>query len=149
LSLRILVCGINYAPDLIGIAKYNTELCEALAGFGHEVRVVTAPPYYPAWKIPPEHRGWAYRTEQRADVAITRAPIYVPSRPSGRTRLLHHASFALASAFPVVSQGWRWRPQLMLSVAPSLMSPGGLFRRCMCQGGTGPSRCPCSGWPPP
>ena len=29
--MRILVVGINYAPDLIGVAKYNTELCEALA----------------------------------------------------------------------------------------------------------------------
>ena len=45
--MRILVVGINYAPDLIGVAKYNTELCEALAAAGHEVRIVTAPPYYP------------------------------------------------------------------------------------------------------
>ncbi len=120
--MRILVCGINYAPDLIGIAKYNTELCEALAGFGHDVRVVTAPPYYPEWKIPPEHRSWIYRSERRAGVAIKRAPIYVPSQPSGRKRLVHHASFALTSAFPVIFQALRWRPQLMLSVAPSLMS---------------------------
>lgn len=42
--MRILVVGINYARDLIGVAKYNTELCEALVSFGHEVRVVTAPP---------------------------------------------------------------------------------------------------------
>ena len=32
--MRILVVGINYAPDLIGVAKYNTELCEALASCG-------------------------------------------------------------------------------------------------------------------
>ncbi len=43
--MRILFCGINYAPDLIGVAKYNTEFCEWLAGHGHKVRVVTAPPY--------------------------------------------------------------------------------------------------------
>ena len=38
--MRILLVGINYAPDLIGVAKYNTELCESLAAAGHEVRVV-------------------------------------------------------------------------------------------------------------
>lgn len=86
------------------------------------MRVVTAPPYYPQWKIPPEHRSWTYRSARRASVAIKRAPIYVPSQPSGRKRLIHHASFALTSALPVVFQALRWRPQLMLSVAPSLMS---------------------------
>lgn len=50
--MRVLLVGINYAPDLIGVAKYNTELCESLAAEGHEVKVITAPPYYPAWKIP-------------------------------------------------------------------------------------------------
>jgi hypothetical protein len=47
--MRILFCGINYAPDLIGVPKYNTELCEWLKDNGHDVRVITAPPYYPAW----------------------------------------------------------------------------------------------------
>ena len=59
--MRILVVGINYAPDLIGVAKYNTELCEALGSFGHEVRVVTAPPYYPEWSIPRAYQSWRYR----------------------------------------------------------------------------------------
>lgn len=27
--MRVLVIGINYAPDLIGVAKYNTEFCES------------------------------------------------------------------------------------------------------------------------
>ena len=42
--MRILFCGINYAPDLIGVPKYNTELCEWLKDNGHDVRVITAPP---------------------------------------------------------------------------------------------------------
>ena len=73
--MRILVVGINYAPDLIGVAKYNTELCEALATFGHEVRVVTAPPYYPEWRVPDRHRGWSYRHESVKGVSIIRAQI--------------------------------------------------------------------------
>lgn len=120
--MRILVVGINYAPDLIGVAKYNTELCEALVSFGHEVRVVTAPPYYPEWKIPRIYQGWRYRHETVNGVSITRSPIYVPGSPNGAKRLIHHASFALTSLWPVLSASLRWRPDVIFSVAPSLMS---------------------------
>lgn len=120
--MRILVVGINYAPDLIGVAKYNTELCETLASFGHEVRVVTAPPYYPNWRVPPHFRGLKYRSEEINGVSVMRAPIYVPRNPTGTKRLLHHASFALSSSWPVVSAAFRWRPDVVFSVAPSLKS---------------------------
>jgi colanic acid biosynthesis glycosyl transferase WcaI len=120
--MRILLIGINYAPDLIGVAKYNTELCEGLASFGHEVRVVTAPPYYPEWHIPKDYRGWSYRRETVNGISVTRSPIYVPAKPTGAKRLLHHASFALTSLWPVLSSTLRWRPDLVFSVAPSLMS---------------------------
>jgi colanic acid biosynthesis glycosyl transferase WcaI len=120
--MRILVVGINYAPDLIGVAKYNTELCEALVSFGHEVRVVTAPPYYPGWRIPRAYQGWRYRSETINGVSITRSPVYVPGKPNGVRRLIHHASFALTSLWPVLSASLRWRPDIVFSVAPSLMS---------------------------
>ena len=120
--MRILVVGINYAPDLIGVAKYNTELCEALASFGHEVRVVTAPPYYPEWRIPRAYQSRRYRFETINGVSVTRSPIYVPDKPTGARRLIHHASFALTSSWPVISTAIRWRPDVVFSVAPSLMS---------------------------
>jgi colanic acid biosynthesis glycosyl transferase WcaI len=120
--MRILMVGINYAPDLVGVAKYNTELCEALVSFGHEVRVITAPPYYPEWRVPSSYWRWSYSSEMINNVQIRRAPIYVPGIPTGARRLLHHASFALTSAWPLVSDSLRWRPDLVFSVAPSLMS---------------------------
>jgi colanic acid biosynthesis glycosyl transferase WcaI len=120
--MRILMVGINYAPDIIGVAKYNTELCEALASAGHEVRVVTAPPYYPGWNIPEAYRSWLYRTETINNVSVTRSPIYVPEVPTGAKRLIHHVSFALTSLWPVISEVIRWRPNMVFSVAPSLMS---------------------------
>lgn len=49
--MRILVYGINYSPELTGIGKYTGEMVEWMAGQGHEVRVVTAPPYYPQWQV--------------------------------------------------------------------------------------------------
>jgi colanic acid biosynthesis glycosyl transferase WcaI len=39
------------SPELTGIGKYSGEMAEWLAAQGHEVRVVTAPPYYPQWKV--------------------------------------------------------------------------------------------------
>jgi colanic acid biosynthesis glycosyl transferase WcaI len=131
--MRILLVGINYAPDLIGVAKYNTELCEDLAAAGHEIRVVTAPPYYPEWSIPPAYQGWSYRREVLNNVSVKRAPIYVPNKPSGAKRLIHHLSFALTSAWPVISEALRWRPDVVFSVAPSLMSAAltaWVARRC-------------------
>ncbi|KRQ17390.1 WcaI family glycosyltransferase [Bradyrhizobium manausense] len=120
--MRVLLVGINYAPDLIGVAKYNTELCESLAAEGHEVRVITAPPYYPAWEIPPSFSNHYFRSRHIDGVRVRRTPIYVPARPSGAKRLVHHASFALSSAVPVLMEALSWRPDVMIAVAPSLMS---------------------------
>ena len=49
--MRILIHGINFSPELTGIGKYSGELAHWLAAQGHEVRVVTAPPYYPQWRV--------------------------------------------------------------------------------------------------
>jgi len=44
--MKILVYGINYSPELTGIGKYTGEMVEWMASQGHDVRVITAPPYY-------------------------------------------------------------------------------------------------------
>jgi len=49
----------SYAPVVIGIGKYNGDMGEWLTNRGHEVRVVTAPPYYPAWRV---REGYSART---------------------------------------------------------------------------------------
>jgi len=49
--MRLLVYGINFSPEVTGIGKYTGEMCQWLAQRGHEIRVVTAPPYYPEWRV--------------------------------------------------------------------------------------------------
>src|SRR5882757_7908513 len=120
--MRILVVGINYAPDQIGVAKYNAELCEGLVAEGHQVQVITAPPYYPSWRIPQEFSASFFRARELNGVLLTRTPIYVPRKPTGAKRLLHHASFALTSMGPVIEKSLRWRPDVMISIAPTLAS---------------------------
>lgn len=124
---RIVLTGINYAPENIGIGKYSSELCEWLATRGHDVRVVTAPPYYPAWAIWPMYRALWFHRERREGVEVIRCPIWVPRQPRGLTRLLHLLSFSLSSLAALV-YSLAWRPQLVINIAPALTSaPGALL----------------------
>lgn len=69
-------------------------------------------------------------------MAIWRCPLWVPKRPSGLTRLLHLASFALSS-LPVLLAQYRWRPDVVITVAPALFcAPGALLLAKLCGPGT-------------
>jgi colanic acid biosynthesis glycosyl transferase WcaI len=125
--MRLLIVGLNYAPELTGTGKYTAEMAEALVAQGHEVRVICGQPYYPQWQVADGYRAWRYRSEQRLGVRVLRVPLWVPRVPTGVKRLLHLASFALA-ALPVLAAQLRWRPHVVMSIAPSLMSaPGALL----------------------
>ena len=73
--MKILVYGINYSPELTGIGKYTGEMVEWMASQGHDVRVITAPPYYPEWKVGERYSSWRYRREE-------------VQRPSGAARCM-------------------------------------------------------------
>ena len=119
--MKILVYGINYAPELTGIGRYTSDMAASLAAAGHDVRVVCAPPYYPAWRITPGFSAARYAKERTDGVRIWRAPLWIPARPRGARRLLHLASFALSS-LPLLMRHLVWRPQAVLSIAPSLFN---------------------------
>lgn len=124
--MKILIHGINFAPELTGTGKYSGEMAAWLAAAGHEVRVVTASPYYPEWRIA---AGFAntWQTERWQGVGVWRCPLYVPARPSGSKRLLHLVSFALSS-LPVMLRHTAWRPDVVWVVEPAFMcAPGAWF----------------------
>lgn len=122
--MKILIYGINYAPELAGIGKYSGEMAEWLAGRGNDVRVVTAPPYYPQWCVSEGYSTWRYRRESLKGVDVWRCPLWVPKRPSGVTRILHLAGFAVSS-FPVMLAQTFWRPDVVVAVEPALFcAPG-------------------------
>ena len=90
-----------------------------LAARGHDVRVVTAPPYYPAWSIRADYRGTRYRTEHPApSLTVFRSPLYVPERPSGLRRMAHLFSFMLGS-IPAMLRQLPWQPDLVWTVEPT------------------------------
>lgn len=117
---RILIIALNYAPELVGCAKYTTELAEDLVARGHAVEVVTGPPYYPAWKVAPGYSGARWTREILNGVAIHRTPLYVPPEPSGLKRVAHLASFGAAAAPAAISVARRFKPDLVFAVAPTL-----------------------------
>ncbi|MFM0737807.1 glycosyltransferase WbuB [Paraburkholderia xenovorans] len=118
--MKILIYGLNYAPELTGTGKYTAEMAVLLAQRGHDVRVVCAPPYYPEWRVADGYASWRYRRETRDAVTVWRAPLWVPSRPGGMKRMLHLATFA-ASSLPVLAWQALWRPHVVMLIAPTLM----------------------------
>jgi colanic acid biosynthesis glycosyl transferase WcaI len=128
--MKILVYGLNFAPELSGVGKYTAEMTALLAARGHEVRVVCAPPYYPQWRVQDGYRAWRYRHETWHGIGVWRAPLWVPSQPRGLTRIVHLASFALAS-LPLLIRHAVWRPRVVMLVTPTLLcAPGALALAC-------------------
>ena len=118
--MRILIYGLNYSPELTGIGKYTGEMVAYLAGRGHEIHVVTAPPYYPYWKVQPGYSKFRYTREKQEGVTVFRCPLWVPKNPGGFMRLAHLFSFALSSAPVVLQQKIIWKPEIVISIAPTL-----------------------------
>jgi colanic acid biosynthesis glycosyl transferase WcaI len=130
--MKILICSTNFAPELTGIGKYSGEMAEWLAANGHEVRVVAAPPYYPAWEVARKYRWPPYQRERWHGVGVWRAPLWVPKSPSGIKRVLHLLSFAIAS-FPIMLRQAFWGPDLVITIAPALVcAPAALLISRLC-----------------
>ena len=119
-TLHILIHGINFSPEFIGIGKYTGELTESLVSKGHIVRVVTAPPYYPAWSInKPFKNFWRKETLFNGNLLVYRCPLWVPVKPSGLKRIIHLASFTLSS-LPVMFIQIFNRPDVVIVIEPPL-----------------------------
>ena len=93
----VLVLGINFAPEPIGIGKYTGEFVGHLVREGYRVWVVTAHPHYPWWRLVSADGRRGFRRERADRLTIDRCPLYVPSRPGGGGRILQDLSFFLTS----------------------------------------------------
>lgn len=119
--MRILLAGINYAPEESGNAPYTTGLAEYLAEQNHEVHVLTGHPHYPSWRkeatVTPETDG------NLNGVFVHRRRHYVPETQSSIKRAFYEASFlgsgALLRNLP--------KPDAIVGIIPSLS--GGFISR--------------------
>ena len=109
---RVLVVSHYFDPEPLPKAG---ELARALVERGHEVRVVTGLPTYPAGRLHDGHRVALRRTQVESGVAVTRTfevPYHGPS-PIGRS--LNYASTAASLAL-----GWTrgWAPDAVYVWCP-------------------------------
>ena len=117
-GMNIIVWGINYSPELTGIAPYNTVLCEYLAAQGHAVQMVTSFSYYPEWHKRQEDRGRWFRLDRLNGVIVHRCWHYVPARPSTFRRILHELSFVATTFLRVLTLR---KTDVMVVVSPPLL----------------------------
>jgi len=124
--VRILIYGINFSPELVGVGKYTGEMANWLAGRGHEVRMITAPPFNPEGRVRHRYSGWRYRKEASSkndcagSLTTFRCPLWVSPNPSALRRIVHLASFALSS-LPVMLTHTFWRPALVIVIQPTVL----------------------------
>ncbi len=142
--MKVLIVGLNFWPETVGCAKYTAGLADYLAFRGHDVRVVAATPYYPQWK---QYEGWPRFRYKRdvftsptreagyRDVDVIYCPLYVPTKPGGLRRVLHLSSFGMSSS-PVALLWAAWRPRVVVSVAPTLLSSLGALLCARLSGAT-------------
>ena len=113
--MKILIYGLNFKPENVGIGKYTGELADFLHNKKHKIKVICSPKYYPNWKTSINK----YHIENTSFFPIYRCPIYVPKSPGGLKRLFHLFTFSLTS-FPILLSQLFWKPHVIIVVAPTL-----------------------------
>jgi colanic acid biosynthesis glycosyl transferase WcaI len=119
---KILIHGMNFAPEPLGTGRYTGELAAYLAAQGEAVEVVTSVPHYPGWRVRSPYRAGRYVVEDRDGIRVIRCPLVL--HPSGRGiwRLMAPLTFAVAAAPVVIWRILRSRPDVVICVEPTLFS---------------------------
>jgi putative colanic acid biosynthesis glycosyltransferase WcaI len=118
--MRVLIHGINYHPELTGIGKYTGEMAQWLSEKGASVRVVTAPPYYPDWKVGDGYSCSNYKLENIRGIDVWRCPLWIPKNKTGFKRILHLLSFAVSS-LPILFKQIFWKPNVLIVIEPTFL----------------------------
>lgn len=107
--VRVLIFGINYAPEMTGVGPYTTMVAEHYAAMGHCVRVVTGVPHYPSWhaQAVPHRSG---------PVKVRTYRHFVPKRPNALGRALYELTWLVSAMRALRSD----RADVVIGVVPSL-----------------------------
>ena len=97
--MRVVVIGLNYPPEVAGIAPQTAALCRYLTARGDAVYMLTARPHYPAWRVRQGYSRGAFTREVEHGVQVIRLASYVPRNPGSlMRRMLYDGSFALTAS---------------------------------------------------
>ena len=89
--MNIVFNALNFSPEIVGNAKYTSEMVYWLSDKFNKVIVITTNAYYPEWKCNLNK----YRKEIHDNITIYRCPIYIPKKVNGITKIIHYWSFFL------------------------------------------------------
>ena len=131
-ALNVLILGLNYAPEPVGIGPYTTGMATALAAAGSPRDGGLRPsPITPPGKsirpMPAAACGGLWKTGCGSSACRTMCR----RCPTGGGRLLHHASFAARAQPAMLAEAKRARPDVVIGIAPV----AGLDRRGAHDGG--------------
>lgn len=116
--MNVLLLGLNYTPEPIGIGPFTAGLAEFLQRRGHGITVIAGTPYYPDWCRHPDYPdGTSHSVEN--GVEVWRVPHFIPNRPTAARRIVHYLTFA-ASARRIARHAAR--TDLVIAIAPSLVA---------------------------
>lgn len=93
--MRVLIVTQYYPPEPLHIPP---TLAQGLAARGHEVRVVTGYPNYPAGELYQDFKQQFRRSERDGTVKVLRVPLWIDHSQSALKRTANYLSFALSSA---------------------------------------------------
>ncbi len=96
--------------------------------------VVTTPAHYPGWTVQKPFKRWSYSVEVRNGVKVIRCPLLLRRDIGGIWRLIAPLTFALAAAPVLFWQFLRYRPQIALSVVPTLLGAPLVLLGAACAG---------------
>tara|TARA_Y100000589_G_C27138907_1_gene623772 strand:- start:352 stop:1593 length:1242 start_codon:yes stop_codon:yes gene_type:complete len=115
--MKILVIALNFSPEIVGCAKYTSELVDWFSKKSKKVIVITTNPFYPNWKCKSNY----YNITKKENIVIIRCPIYIPKKPNGLSRSLHYISFFLSS-LPIILYISFKKIDLAFSICPTILS---------------------------
>lgn len=121
--MRLLIYGLNYAPELTGVGKYTGEMAAWLSAHGHEVEMICGLPHYPRWRLDAAYADGHSRVEVLAGVRVLRAAHFVPDAASlgARARIRLETSFTLSAARYWLPRFFaRTRPDAVIAVMPPM-----------------------------
>jgi glycosyltransferase involved in cell wall biosynthesis len=81
-AASLLIVGVNYAPEAIGVAPRTTSMARNLAATAERVTVLTGVPHHPVGFLPLIYRGLRRSYGQEAGVHLVRHRHHVPSGQS-------------------------------------------------------------------
>lgn len=114
--MRILVLGLNFYPESVGIGVYTHDMCRYFHEAGNEVEVITGFPFYPELKKHPRYVGRHFMTEMVDGIEVRRCLTHVPREWSTAGRIRHEMSFAISATIRLLTVR---RPDILVVVSPA------------------------------